>query len=52
MTRTSAYAKAGITSTMHAVGHDLMINFSNGDSIYLVGVEQAALKSWFAGWIA
>ena len=46
----SAYQKAGLSAAMHDVGSDLVISFTNGDSITLSGHHAADMKVWTYGW--
>lgn len=45
-----AYLKAGLAPTVVDTGPDVLIKFTNGDSITLLGIEPTALKPWYAGW--
>jgi Ca2+-binding RTX toxin-like protein len=47
----SAYKAAGLTPTLHAVGSDLVISFTTGDSITLTGVHASQLVATTAGWV-
>lgn len=44
-----AYTKAGMAATMQDTGSNVVLNFSNGDSITLMGVEPSILKSAYFG---
>jgi Ca2+-binding RTX toxin-like protein len=46
-----AYLKAGIQSVVHDVGSDVVIDFSNGDSITLLGVHASNLTANWSGWV-
>jgi Ca2+-binding RTX toxin-like protein len=46
-----AYVKAGITVTVQDAGADVVLNFSNGDAITLIGVEPSLLKSVYYGFV-
>jgi hypothetical protein len=46
----SAYQKAGLTPTLTNVGGNLVISFTDGDSITVLGHQAADMKVWAYGW--
>jgi Ca2+-binding RTX toxin-like protein len=46
----SAFKSAGLTASLHDVGADMVISFTNGDSITLLGVHQSQLVATSTGW--
>jgi Ca2+-binding RTX toxin-like protein len=46
----SAYQKAGLTPTLANVGSNLVISFTDGDSITVVGHQAADMHIWTYGW--
>jgi Ca2+-binding RTX toxin-like protein len=47
-----AYIKAGMTATVQDAGANVVLNFSNGDAITLMGVEPSVLKSAYFGFVS
>jgi Ca2+-binding RTX toxin-like protein len=47
----SAYKAAGLTASLHDVGSDLVISFTTGDSITLLGVHSNQLVATQTGWV-
>jgi Ca2+-binding RTX toxin-like protein len=47
----SAYKAAGLTANLHDVGSDLVISFTTGDSITLLGVHSNQLVATTSGWV-
>jgi parallel beta-helix repeat protein len=47
----SAFKSAGIAASLHDVGSDLLISFTNGDSITLLGVHANQLVATSVGWV-
>jgi Ca2+-binding RTX toxin-like protein len=47
----SAFKSAGLTPTVHDVGSDLVISFTNGDSITVLGVHTSSLIANATGWV-
>ena len=45
-----AYQKAGLTASLRDSGADVVISYSNGDSITVLGHHIADLKFWAYGW--
>jgi Ca2+-binding RTX toxin-like protein len=46
----SAYQKAGLTPTLTNVGGNLVISFTDGDSITVLGHQAADMHIWHYGW--
>jgi Ca2+-binding RTX toxin-like protein len=47
----SAYKAAGLTPTVHDIGSDVVISFSTGDSITVLGVHAHDLVANNVGWV-